>query len=91
MKLKFFPKVPETSHAFLEPDQNNFIKKRRLSGSSETKQNSKKVCLSNSDDPFNDDFVIGTQDFEKSEELAFAKDAMMRKKVSQFKFSLINV
>ena len=56
------------------PPEVDSLKKRKLSGECSDPHNSKKVCLSNSEDPFKDDFVIDTQDLEMAEQMAFEKD-----------------
>ena len=56
------------------PPEIDSLKKRKLSGECSDPHNSKKVCLSNSEDPFKDDFVIDTQDLEMAERMAFEKD-----------------
>ena len=56
------------------PPETDSLKKRKLSGECSDPHNSKKVCLSNSEDPFKDDFVIDTQDLEMAERMAFERD-----------------
>ena len=56
------------------PTEVDSLKKRKLSGECSDPHNSKKVCLSNSEDPFKDDFVIDTQDLEMAERMAYEKD-----------------